>query len=188
MIKVLRVFTILCLLLLSTISYSQVKSYFFAEGSKMMLEGTSNVRDWGVEVNEIDGKINMDENNIESIEFYVLTETLKGTVPGMASHLKKAVKQKQHPKLTFIITEVESFEGGAAAIKGDLTVAGVTKTINVKGNVLKAVNGYEISGENVLKMTDYDITPPKAMFGAVKAVDEFKVIFNIVLQEVSQVR
>jgi polyisoprenoid-binding protein YceI len=177
--RVLKVLGVFCLLLLSIISFSQVNNYTIAESSNMVIEGTSNVRDWGIDVDEIEGKIQMSDSTIEAIEFSVLTETFKGQVGGMGKHIKKAIKQEEYPELSFKLKEVESFDGENAIINGALTVAGVSQLIKVEGKVVKADNGFEISGEKLLKMTDFDIKPPKAMFGTIKAADDIKVIFNI---------
>jgi len=185
MFKVVRVIAIISLLFQAAISYSQVNSYLIAEGSNMEIEGTSNVRDWGIDVNEINGKVRMSESLIESIKFTVLTETFEGQMAGMGSHIRKAVKQEKYPELSFLMKEVESFQGEKAVIKGNLTIAGVTRLVEVEGSVTGDENVFEINGQKSLKMTDFNIEPPKAMFGTIKAVDDILVKFRIVLNKES---
>lgn len=179
-----RISCVIFLLLQSLLVKSQVSNYTVSESSKMVVEGTSNVRDWGVDVDEIEGKFIMGEATIEMIEFSVLTETFKGHINGMNKHIQKAIKQKEYPELTFRLNEVESFDGKSAVINGNLTVAGVTQLIKVEGQVEKVDKGFEIKGEKLLRMTDFDIEPPKAMLGTVKAADEIKVTFDIIISSV----
>jgi len=175
---------ILCVifLLLNTLPVkSQVVNYTIAKESKMLVEGTSNVRDWGVDVDEIKGTVAMDEKVIEMVEFSILTETFKGHINGMNKHIQKAIKQKEYPELTFKLDQVESFDGTNAVIKGNLTIAGTSQLVIVEGQVEKKGEEFEITGEKMLKMSDFDIEPPKAVLGTVKAADEIKVTFEIML-------
>lgn len=179
--NLLRIFAIGLLLLTTTISICQVKTYYIAEGSNMEIKGTSNVQDWGIYVNDITGKAEMSENSIQDLEFSILTETFKGRVAGMRSQIKKTIKQEEYPELSFVLQEVESFEGGNAVINGSLTVAGITQLIKVYGKVVKWDNGFKISGEKPMKLTDFNIEPPDAMYGSVKAADDIKIKFKILL-------
>jgi polyisoprenoid-binding protein YceI len=44
-------------------------------------------------------------------------------------------------------------------------------------------NSMTVSGDYTLKMTDYGIQPPKAMWGTIKTGDEVTIKFEIVLYQ-----
>lgn len=64
---------------------------------------------------------------------------------------------------------------------GNLTVAGTTKkdTINATITLLSS-NAYSISGEKKLSMFDFNITPPSAFWGLIKAHKELVVHFQLI--------
>ncbi len=63
-------------------------------------------------------------------------------------------------------------------VKGVLTVAGVSKDINVMVDVEPCeLNRFTLKGSKKIKMTDFGIEPPSAMFGLIRAHDELEVFF-----------
>ncbi|HTA26291.1 MAG TPA: YceI family protein, partial [Bacteroidia bacterium] len=68
--------------------------------------------------------------------------------------------------------------------KGTLTIAGVTKPIDMLIKVSAPNQGYlTFEGSQTIKMTDYGITPPTALLGTMKTGNEitinFKTVFTI---------
>ena len=61
---------------------------------------------------------------------------------------------------------------------GDLTINGTTHTIqmNVRGKATDS--GFRFTGQHALKMTDFGISPPTAMLGALKTGDQVTVHFD----------
>jgi|GEM_PF-3436629 len=78
----------------------------------------------------------------------------------------------------------ESFEGRGSnwllEVEGVLTVAGTSRTItfNAEGAVLDEKR-VRVRGHKEILMTDYNIEPPTALLGVVRAQDELTVYFDI---------
>lgn len=108
----------------------------------------------------------------------------------MESDMRRALKGDRHPHVEFSFRELR---GGVehdidrklyrAQIAGALSLAGVTRNIQltVAAQRLSATR-FRIRAELPLKMTDFGVTPPTALFGAVKARDALEVRFDLTLE------
>jgi len=62
-----------------------------------------------------------------------------------------------------------------------LTIAGVDREVTLDLTIQKAGATLNVKGTLSLLMTDYGITPPKAMLGMVKADPKIKITFEVLL-------
>jgi polyisoprenoid-binding protein YceI len=168
-------------------------------GSKLKLEGTSTVHDWTVESGIIGGYIEFESDvpldpSLASTEVKV-TPKVQVTIP--VSSLKSGkslmddimhddLKIKDNPTIKYVLKEMKAREHKTGEpfqfdTKGELTVAGVTKPIDMvvtltpmEGNKLKA------TGSKELKMTDFGMKPPAPTLGLglIKTADEVTVSFE----------
>ena len=76
--------------------------------------------------------------------------------------------------------EVTSNDGSKLSTNGNLTLAGVTRQIQMDVNVEETSEGIRYTGSVPLKMSDFEIRPPTAMFGALRTGDEVTVGFDVV--------
>src|SRR5688572_27854505 len=95
----------------------------------------------------------------------------------MESDMREALKADRHPNVAFTFRELR---GGVqhdldtglyhAAIAGDLTLAGVTRRINLDVSAQRlSRTTFRVRAVLPLRMTDFGITPPSALFGAIRA-------------------
>ncbi len=71
-----------------------------------------------------------------------------------------------------------------ATIQGVLSLAGTRRNVSVDVEAQRiARDRFRLRARLPLRMTDFRITPPTALFGVVKAKDELVVHFDLVLQE-----
>ena len=63
---------------------------------------------------------------------------------------------------------------------GNLTIAGATKPLEIIFDAKVSSNKIVLSGSKSLKMTDFKIDPPKAMFGTITTGDEVIIKFETV--------
>lgn len=107
----------------------------------------------------------------------------------MESDMRRALKADRNPNVAFTF---RALRGGVqhdldsglyhAAIAGDLTLAGVTRTIDVNLSAERlSRTAFRIRAELPLRMTDFGITPPSALFGAIKARNALTVKFDLIL-------
>jgi hypothetical protein len=67
---------------------------------------------------------------------------------------------------------------------GELTLAGEQREIEMVVVAERLADGrFTLVGSRELKMTDFNITPPSALFGLIKAKDTVEVVFDLMIGE-----
>jgi polyisoprenoid-binding protein YceI len=157
--------------------------------SKVIIKGTSTLHDWESIVEKTDAKLTTNSLNNESIETLNVTVEVLSIKSGkklMDRLTYEALKAEEHPKIIFIFKEgkVIGENNGFIdiALIGDLTIAGVTKVVEVKTKINKSGKPVVLRGEHKLKMTSFDIEPPKALLGTIKTGDEITIEFNLTFE------
>ena len=185
-------FTVPFFLFSFTIMINQTVNYKISTDFSVKVKGTSNVHDWESNVEKLsgtavisigeDGMIQIDECKV-SIPVKSIKST-KGSI--MDKKTWKALKEEDHSNIDYRLSSFDvvnkTSAGFAAKTKGLLSIAGVTKTIDmsVTGKELSSGN-IEITGSKALKMTTFGIDPPTAMLGAMTTGDDITIEFRIVL-------
>jgi polyisoprenoid-binding protein YceI len=154
------------------------------------VSGTSNVHDWVMNSTAIDsqGRFNFDGKNIlrtiNAFSFSLNAKSLKSEHDTMDKRTYKLLKADQHPKITYKLNSsvVTKQANNNYLIKstGTLTIAGVSQTVfmDVIG-VVNSNNTITCSGSKTIKLTDYKLTPPSYMGGAMKVGNELTINFAI---------
>lgn len=107
----------------------------------------------------------------------------------MESDMREALKANRHPDVAFSFRELRGgirhdLDTGLyhAAITGDLTLAGVTRTIDLDVSAQRlSRTKFRVRAVLPLRMTDFGITPPSALFGAIRARNSLTVRFDLTL-------
>lgn len=162
--------------------------------SELSIEGSSNVRDWGAEAETVEAQFTLqgiEELNLETLNPDQFT-SLEVTVPvkgldsgsrGLTNNIHKYLKEKDYPNITFTLSEVTNIEymDGSAQITatGVVNAAGQDHEVTMTVEAQQEGNTLIISGSQDLLMTSFDIDPPTALLGTVRAHDEFTVLFNV---------
>jgi polyisoprenoid-binding protein YceI len=183
----------LAILLMSAVVPTSGK-YNLAKDYTVTINGTSNLHNWNEKVEAAQGSsdiiINGDGSfDINAVNLVMQVRSIKSDSKIMDNNTYKALKADAHPEITLALAEpVKSAKvnGGAGTIsaKCNLTIAGVTKAIVMQVKVMMPdKNAMQFEGSQTVKMTDYGITPPVALFGALITGDEitihFKTTFSI---------
>jgi hypothetical protein len=108
----------------------------------------------------------------------------------MESDMRRALKADSNPNVEFTFRALRGgvehdLDSGAyrAAVAGDLTLAGVTRPIELTISAERTSRtSFRIRAALPLRMTDFDVTPPSALFGAVRARNELTVRFDLMLE------
>lgn len=106
--------------------------------------------------------------------------------------MRRALGAARHPQVEFMFREVSGtlthdLDTGLyhAGISGDLSMAGRTRRIEVKASVRRlSRTRFQVRAELPLRMTDFGIVPPTALFGAIRARDDLTVSFDLRLEVV----
>ena len=103
----------------------------------------------------------------------------------------RALRAENYPVIEF---RFEELVGGVnhdidrssykARIAGVLTLAGVTRNVTLEIEAQRVSRDrFRFRARLPLRMTDFRITPPTALFGMVKAKDDLVVQFDLILVE-----
>lgn len=153
--------------------------------------GTSTLHDWTMDTEQVNGTINMsmDGNKIASIDRFDIklkAESLESGKSSMDDIAHEALKSEDHPMISFKLNKIKSmtYSGTTANIvaTGVLTIAGTTKTVDVKGTAVNNNGTVQLKGSKDLKMTDFDMEPPTAMFGTIKTGDSITINYSLTLK------
>ncbi|GMT45633.1 MAG: hypothetical protein IEMM0006_1465 [bacterium] len=161
-----------------------------ADSGKVFITGTSTLHNWKEDLKKFECtamvSITNQQINFKNILFTAFVENLKSESSLMDNKTYKALKKDKYPKISFLSKGETSFklkgENFSSTIKGILTVAGIKKMvmIQVTGNI--SHNLIKVRGVYTLKMSDYGIKPPTALFGTIKSGDTIEVHFHIILK------
>lgn len=117
-------------------------------------------------------------------EFAIAIKAASLTSPkdGLDKNMHKALKVEQHPDITFRLLRTEaSADAGRLKAVGVLTIAGVEREVAFDLKTAVDASAITVIGEVPLLMTDFGITPPKAMLGMLKTDPKITVTFEAVL-------
>ncbi len=184
------IFTLYILFALNTIVCQENKqpsdSLHIKLPSSVLIKGTSTLHDWESSVEKTEAILvvnNLNDVDIETLNVKVEVLSIKSGKKTMDKLTYKALKAEEHPIITFlfkkgeIVSESEKFIN--IKLMGDLTIAGITKNVTVITQINKLGNTIVLKGSHKLKMTNFGITPPKALLGTIKTGDEITIEFNL---------
>lgn len=144
---------------------------------KTVVSGTSTMHDW--KMTSANGSFtgNVSGNSIQDLKYTMTSKSLKSGKGPMDTNAYKALQADKYPAISFTASSVNI---GKGTMTGKLTVANVSKSINVPVNVTKGGDAYTIWGTLSIKMTDYGVTPPAFMMNTVKTGNEVTITVNAV--------
>ncbi len=176
------------LMMVFSLQISQAQSYQLSNStSKLIVDGTSNIHDWQINAENQQGKIttNFEDGKlaaIQQLDFSVTAESLKSGKSGMDKNTYKALNTSKYKQIVFKLTKVSSINGSGGSYKvvasGNLMIAGVTKPIDITFDVKVQGNTITLTGAKTIKMTDFGVDPPKAMFGTITTGDAIDIKFE----------
>ncbi|NNK76830.1 MAG: YceI family protein [Maribacter sp.] len=163
-----------------SLGWSQ-ENYSLSEESTLTVDGTSTLHDWTVTANSCRGALVLDADAFKEISFEADVASIVSTRGAtMDKKTHNALKKEEHPKVMFSAGNVAFSEGGNQAISGKLSVAGVAKDIVVMADIKNSDANIKLSGSYKITLQDYNMEPPKAMFGSIVVGDDVTVNFDLV--------
>lgn len=180
---------VLCLSLIGTIYLVPAQNATFAlaeePAAQVLVTGTSSLHDWTAEAKkfgiepshlEVSGH---EPEAIENLYFYVEVAQLDGgRGAAMNTKIQNAFNATKFPLIEYrqsapaLIRKIS--DNGVFEIhsKGNLTMAGQSREIEIVVKGTKSTGGLILEGQKDLKMSDFDMDPPTAMFGQIVCGDE----------------
>jgi polyisoprenoid-binding protein YceI len=169
-----------------------------APDSKLWIEGTSTIHDWSCKATTLDASIDVDPSAVQlaaaapkllkKVQVKVPVRSLKCGHGGMDDNMYKALKADQAPEISYIMATFDAVE--ATEEKSDFTlktvgtliIAGKENSVTVDVQAHRLADGtIKATGTVPMKMTDFGIQPPTAIFGRIKAGNDVKVKFDFTL-------
>lgn len=170
---------------------AQAKYTVDMQKSSIKILGTSNLHDWDMNVKEFNcsfftDKTDIEDATISGVSFNCKVESLESGNGIMNSKTHKALKDDKFPTIRYTFVSQKELVVSEKTIKGSIIgtfeIAGKKKQVPISFtgtiNSAKIVN---IVGTLSFLMTDFDVDPPKAMFGTLKTGDKITMEFNLTL-------
>lgn len=143
------------------------------------INGTSNIYGWSEKIGNIWGNCNVRRNadkgvSLQSFKLGLQVKSITSDqYPIMSGLTFKALKGDQFPEITFNLVEpIDNIGCGGSpyfvTAKGSLTIAGVNREITMPMKFVLENNLIIVEAEQQVKMTEYGVTPPTALFGLIK--------------------
>lgn len=161
--------------------------------SRLFVDGTSNHSDWTVEAQELSGSFTV-ETGAEGLvisggEVHVPSMAVKSDRGVIMDRLVRlALKVSQFKDIAFVMggsaTGVASDSGFVLTAPGTLTIAGTSREVELVVHAAPVEGGrWRFVGSHPVSMSDYDMRPPTAMFGALVTGNDVVVRFDVVAAE-----
>lgn len=165
-------------LAIAILTVSTVIAQPFTSASRMWVDGTSTIHDWTIETQRVDGRIQAKGAVVDSVSMNIGVRSFKSGKSGMDDKVYEALQAARHANIHVRTGRVD-LTSGSGTVQATVTIAGTTKTLPV--TVTRTVSGATASytGQIAFKMSDFKVSPPTAMLGAIKAGDAITLRFDL---------
>jgi polyisoprenoid-binding protein YceI len=158
--------------------------------ARVSLAGTSNIHEWSASTNDVrvtrlllgsgvtGAAVVADPAAVGLFEVAILSTSLTSPKDGLDKNMHKALKASEFKDITFRLLRIEP---NATRATGVLKIAGVEREVAFDIKTVATATTLTVTGAVPLLMTNYGITPPKAMLGMLKTDPKVTVTFEMVL-------
>lgn len=160
------------------------KKYTVAKAT-FEVAGTSNIHDWVMRSSEGTGSASLIVTDskladIKNLSITLPAESIKSSKSSMDDVAYETLDTKTHKNIRYVLKAAEKINESTWVLVGTYTIAGVSKDFKTQVKVTNYENGiFAFQGSNRMNFTDFEMTPPSAALGVVKAGKELTVLFNI---------
>lgn len=183
-------------ILILSLQYTGVAQEFLNLDSKssFIINGTSTYSDWSVKAVHIEGILKLSlrdttnnlanyiSNEIDDILLQVSVDSLQsGKGETMDNKMHGALKKEVYPKIYYNFISINSpiDKKNGYVISGLINIAGVEKQIEINSVITLTNNIVHFSGKKKLKLTEFNINPPTAMFGQIETGNDIVITFDL---------
>ncbi|MEN2415460.1 YceI family protein [Flavobacterium mesophilum] len=162
--------------------YSLTKSTF-------EVAGTSNIHDWVMRSSDGTGSavFTITDSKLVDIKNLTITlpaESIKSSKTSMDDVAYECLDTKTHKNIKYTLKSAEKVNETTWIFTGTYTIAGVNKDFKTQVRATTNDNDtFVLQGTNKMTFTDFEMTPPSAALGVVRAGKEITVLFNITLTD-----
>jgi len=170
--------------------------YVLSDASEMWLSGTSTVNSFECEAetlrfdHEVEHHIEGNGFSVPGVSLVVPVRDLDCNNRRMNRDLRDALQADEYPEIRLDVFRMDLVPDAAAdtekadvpqvAFHGKMTLAGVSRDITIRlSGWLDQFQRLHGRGTLDVKMTDFGVEPPTALFGLVKAHDDISIRFHL---------
>ncbi len=156
--------------------------------ANVILTGTSTLHNWEMTAADFTcNSIFQLENNkiteVKSLTLTIAVKTLKSGKNAMDKNAYAALKAGEFKQITYVIN-TSTVVGNKIICTGSLTIAGVTKPIEVESiYTANADHTITCKTSKTFKMSEFNVDPPSFMFGTVTTGDEITMTFDLTFKK-----
>jgi polyisoprenoid-binding protein YceI len=164
--------------------------------SSINMSGTSTLHDWHMRAatfkTSFDVKTNGNDITVSDVNVRVKTGDITSSKNIMNNKAADALEAEDHPWIVFDMLDVKGMDveksNLSGTISGNLTIAGVTRQVDLPFSGLRTSDNRVLSVEGTinLNMTDYDIEPPVALLGRVETDEMVKLDYKVTLKKANK--
>jgi polyisoprenoid-binding protein YceI len=165
-------------------------NYTLTREYTVTIDGTSNLHDWKENVGQVTGDmmaiLNPDGSvDLISIRIKMAVLSIKSDMGRvMDNKTYQALKATTYPDILFTLStplKLSQVSDGLqpVPVKGDLFLAGVSRQVVMQVKTFTLDHGKLLfEGSESIRMTDYGVRPPSALFGTMKAAPDITIHFK----------
>jgi polyisoprenoid-binding protein YceI len=117
---------------------------------------------------------------VKSALFTVATEALDCSNGTMNEHMRKALKQSEHPNISFTLDSYTLDPSGL--LKGKLQIAGQEKEVQFPATVTDDGSTIRVVGSKQINMKEWGVKPPSLMLGTMKVNEMVTINFDVIVK------
>lgn len=187
------------------------------QSNRIVIQGSSTVRDWSCRTNQVDGRFRFATARPQLIQFLnrYQANTNSGTIPSsvnlpvsrppivkvripirsfdcgreaMNEDMYQALKADSHPDISYLFYGVDGVNGPVGSTSeqfelmttGGVALGGEANTITFPVSIKRVDElSFVARGTMDLKMKEFGVTPPTALFGLIKAYNKISISFRL---------
>lgn len=158
------------------------------EQSEMKIQGTSNLTNWEERIEHFNISLTVifnknEVSEISNIHASIKTASIVSDHKSMTRKTRQSLNAHKYPNIEFLFVSLDKITSKkgefSATITGNLTIAGITKKISIPLSGVFKGNKMDIKGAASLSMDNFQIKPPTAMLGIIKAEKDVTFSFDL---------
>lgn len=123
------------------------------------------------------GRIDLSDS---TVDFYLDLATLETGIGKRDKDMRETLEVDEYPFAEFFGTLVSSFDPSSrepqpATVRGEFTLHGVTRTVEIDGTLQRTDEGLRVEAEWEINIEDYDLEPPGLLIVRVDEVQDVRI-------------
>lgn len=160
------------------------KTFVLSKEQNFKVNGTSSIHKWELESTKGIGNAQfvLEQEEIKALNSFSITlqiNSLSSNNKMMDKKVYETLRMKEDPNIYFDMEEMISSSDKTISIHGKIKIAGAIQIIPIEIHYSISENTINLNGSIDLCFSQFNIDPPRAMFGTIKTGDEFSISYTI---------